>query len=80
MCLSGTKISGYNRSQFLYESLCDLDSQLKAVGSQLYIFNGSPAEIFTILHKEAGVTHLSFEQVGQDTMGYKDLGILLVKM
>ncbi|KAK4299626.1 hypothetical protein Pmani_028111 [Petrolisthes manimaculis] len=59
---AGTKTSGYNRAQFLYESLCDLDSELKAVGSQLFIFNGVPAEIFTTLHREAGVTHLSFEQ------------------
>ena len=57
------KVTGYNRQKYLMESLIDLDNQLRDVGSQLFVCEGSPVDIFTTLHKEIGLTHLSFEQV-----------------
>lgn len=59
---AGTKVTGYNRQQYLTESLIALDKQFRKLGSQLFICKGSPLDIFTTLHKEIGLTHLSFEQ------------------
>lgn len=61
--MTGTKITGYNRQQYLTETLIDLDNQFRKHGSQLFVFKGNPIDIFTIFHKELGMTHLSFEQV-----------------
>lgn len=59
---AGTKITGYNRQQYLTESLIDLDNQFRRHGYQLLVCKGSPVEIFKTLYKEVGMTHLSFEQ------------------
>lgn len=49
--------------QFLTESLCDLDEQLRAVGGQLFVFKGKPTAVIKMLHAEIGITRLTFEQV-----------------
>ncbi|XP_042235511.1 cryptochrome-1-like isoform X2 [Homarus americanus] len=59
---AGTNITGYNRLNFLTETLNSLDEQLREVGSQLFVFKGNPTEIFRILHKEAGITRITCEQ------------------
>lgn len=59
---AGTEVSGYNRMQFLTESLCDLDEQLRAVGGQLFVFKGKPTAVIKMLHAEIGITRLTFEQ------------------
>ncbi|KAG0726473.1 Cryptochrome-1 [Chionoecetes opilio] len=58
----GMKVTGYNRQHYLMGALSDLDDQLREHGSQLFMCKGSPVDVFTTLHKEMGVTHLSFEQ------------------
>ncbi|MPC19637.1 Cryptochrome-1 [Portunus trituberculatus] len=60
--ITRTKVTGYNRQRYLTESLLDLDQQLRDVGSQLFVCEGNPVDIFSTLHKEIGLTHLSFEQ------------------
>lgn len=49
--------------QFLTEALYDLDAQLRAVGGQLHIFKGKPADVIKMLHTEIRITRLTFEQV-----------------
>lgn len=48
--------------QFLIESLIDLNNQLKKLGSRLFIFRGSPVQIFHRFWEELGLTRLCFEQ------------------
>lgn len=62
--LRRTELMGYNRMQFLTESLRNLDDQLRALGGQLYVMKGEPTVIFKILHAEAGMSRLTLEQVG----------------
>ncbi|KAK7067553.1 hypothetical protein SK128_012638 [Halocaridina rubra] len=59
---AGTKVTGYNRAQFLTQSLADLDKQFRELGTQLYVFKGDPVDIFRILHNECGMSQLTFEQ------------------
>lgn len=58
-----TEPMGYNRMQYLTESLRNLDAQLRALGGQLYVMKGEPTVIFKILHAEAGMARLTLEQV-----------------
>lgn len=48
--------------KYLLEALQDLDSQLKALGSRLYMFKGSPTEVFFQFWQELGLARLCFEQ------------------
>ncbi|ROT82146.1 putative cryptochrome-1 isoform X1 [Penaeus vannamei] len=57
-----TEPMGYNRMQYLTESLRNLDAQLRALGGQLYVMKGEPTVIFKILHAEAGMARLTLEQ------------------
>lgn len=41
----GSSRAGVNRIRFLLESLKDLDSSLKKLGSRLLIFKGEPSEV-----------------------------------
>uniref|UniRef100_A0A1B6CJU7 Cryptochrome-1 n=1 Tax=Clastoptera arizonana TaxID=38151 RepID=A0A1B6CJU7_9HEMI len=59
---AGTKIICYNRMRFILESLHDLDRQFRASGGRLYVFNGSPIEIFQKLKQKLGVNRICFEQ------------------
>lgn len=59
---AGTKITGYNRLYYLTEALNDLDSHFRELGSQLFVLKGEPTEIIKILHKEAGINCITFEQ------------------
>lgn len=53
----GSSMSGLNRIQFLLESLGDLDSSLKKLGSRLLILKGEPSEVLIRCLKE--VNHLT---------------------
>lgn len=55
-----SKISA-NRWNFLLESLRDLDSQLKRLGSHLFVVRGRDVEVLPKLLSQWGVTRLSFE-------------------
>lgn len=59
---AGTKNVGYNRMRFLLESLQDLDNQLRAYGGRLYMFKGSPKEIFQLMHEKLSLQKICFEQ------------------
>ncbi|KAF4522540.1 Chryptochrome 1 [Ephemera danica] len=59
---AGTRLVGYNRMRFLLEALADLDRQLRAVGGQLYLLQGSPSRLFQRLWEERSLTKLCFEQ------------------
>ncbi|KAK9804209.1 hypothetical protein WJX72_001282 [[Myrmecia] bisecta] len=52
---------GTNRLQFLLESLQDLDSSLRARGSQLLVLRGNPVDLLPVLFKEWSITQLCFE-------------------
>lgn len=53
---------GVNRWLFLLESLQDLDTSLKNLGSRLIVVRGNPTEVFPILFKEWKISHLAFER------------------
>ncbi|XP_071792205.1 cryptochrome-1-like isoform X1 [Asterias amurensis] len=60
--VAGTKVCGFNRWRFLYESLEDIDRRLKEFGGRLYTFKGDPCTIFSQLIEEWGMNLLTFEQ------------------
>ncbi|KAL4194967.1 hypothetical protein AMTRI_Chr05g62190 [Amborella trichopoda] len=57
----GSKKSALNRIQFLLESLSDLDSSLKALGSRLLLFNGDPVHTIKRLLNRWNIGRLCFE-------------------
>ncbi|XP_042494709.1 (6-4)DNA photolyase isoform X2 [Macadamia integrifolia] len=57
----GSSRSGLNRIQFLLESLNDLDSSLRKLGSRLLLFRGDPIEVLIRLLKEWRIKKLCFE-------------------
>ncbi|XP_077211301.1 DNA photolyase family protein isoform X2 [Tasmannia lanceolata] len=57
----GSARSGLNRIQFLLESLIDLDSSLKKLGSRLLLFRGDPVQILVRLLKQWNIGKLCFE-------------------
>lgn len=68
--------TGPNRWRFLIQSLKDLDSSLKLLGSRLFVIKGKPAETFKELFKEWNVKKLTFEI---DTEPYSKERDLLIK-
>lgn len=52
---------GPNRWRFLIQSLNDLDSSLKKIGSRLFLIKGKPLESFQKIFKEWNVKLLTFE-------------------
>lgn len=52
---------GPNRWRFLIQSLNDLDSNLKKIGSRLFLIKGKPEETFQKIFKEWNVKLLTFE-------------------
>ncbi|XP_064121732.1 cryptochrome-1-like [Macrobrachium nipponense] len=67
--LLGTKVAAYNRIRFLTDALGDLDSYFRKQGSQLHVFKGDPVEIFRMLHKNCGMSRLTFEQHVSSLLG-----------
>uniref|UniRef100_A0A2P2JWZ5 DNA photolyase n=1 Tax=Rhizophora mucronata TaxID=61149 RepID=A0A2P2JWZ5_RHIMU len=63
----GSTRAGLNRIRFLLESLADLDSSLRRLGSRLLVFNGEPSEVLVRCLKEWEVKKLCFEY---DTQPY----------
>ncbi|XP_058822290.1 cryptochrome-1 [Topomyia yanbarensis] len=59
---AGTKLVGYNRMQFLLESLADLDRQLREIGGQLFMFRGNAVNVMRRLFEELNIKKLCFEQ------------------
>ncbi|KAL5823131.1 hypothetical protein ACOSQ4_021031 [Xanthoceras sorbifolium] len=57
----GSTLAGLNRIRFLLESLVDLDSSLKKLGSRLLILKGEPSEVVIRCLKEWDVKKLCFE-------------------
>lgn len=53
--------TGPNRWRFLLQSLKDLDTSLKSLGSRLFVVKGKPVETFQNLFKEWNVKKLTFE-------------------
>ncbi|KAF4518708.1 (6-4)-photolyase(1) [Ephemera danica] len=52
---------GTNRWRFLQQSLQDLDSKLRAIGSRLYVLRGKPENVFPKIFKDWKVKRLTFE-------------------
>ncbi|KAL3918704.1 MAG: hypothetical protein SGILL_004109 [Bacillariaceae sp.] len=50
------------RANFLVECLNDLDSNLRKLGSRLYVLEGDPTEVLPEKFDTWGITHLSFEE------------------
>ncbi|KAL6334320.1 hypothetical protein AAG906_014721 [Vitis piasezkii] len=57
----GSSRAGLNRIQFLLESLVDLDSSLRQLGSRLLVLKGDPGEVIIRCLKEWEVKRLCFE-------------------
>ncbi|XP_024026150.1 (6-4)DNA photolyase [Morus notabilis] len=57
----GSSRAGLNRIRFLLESLVDLDSNLKELGSRLLVLKGEPGEILIRCLKQWDVKRLCFE-------------------
>ncbi|KAJ9568522.1 hypothetical protein OSB04_004488 [Centaurea solstitialis] len=57
----GSKLAGLNRIRFLLESLVDLDSSLKKLGSRLLVLHGEPGDVVIRCLKEWDVKRLCFE-------------------
>ncbi|KAJ6706303.1 CRYPTOCHROME [Salix purpurea] len=57
----GSKLAGLNRIRFLLESLVDLDTSLKKLGSRLLISKGEPGQVLIQCLKEWGVKKLCYE-------------------
>ncbi|XP_010487391.1 PREDICTED: (6-4)DNA photolyase-like [Camelina sativa] len=57
----GSSRSGVNRIRFLLESLKDLDSSLKKLGSRLLVLKGEPGEVLVRCLQEWKVKRLCFE-------------------
>jgi len=52
---------GPNRWRFLLQSLADLDSKLKTIGSRLFVIRGKPEEVLKSIFKSWNVKLLTFE-------------------
>ncbi|KAG8379869.1 hypothetical protein BUALT_Bualt07G0134200 [Buddleja alternifolia] len=57
----GSKRAGLNRIRFLLESLVDLDSSLRRIGSRLVVLKGDPGEVILRCLKEWSIKKLCFE-------------------
>ncbi|XP_034695357.1 (6-4)DNA photolyase isoform X2 [Vitis riparia] len=57
----GSSRAGLNRIRFLLESLVDLDSSLRQLGSRLLVLKGDPGEVIIRCLKEWEVKRLCFE-------------------
>ncbi|KAL3511853.1 hypothetical protein ACH5RR_024570 [Cinchona calisaya] len=57
----GSSRAGLNRIRFLLESLEDLDTSLKKLGSRLLVLKGEPSEIVIHCLKEWNISKLCFE-------------------
>jgi len=53
---------GPNRTRFLLQSLEDLDSSLKKLGSRLYVVRGDPVEVLGNLFQEWDVQRITWEE------------------
>ncbi|CAM8954250.1 unnamed protein product [Rhodiola kirilowii] len=58
---SGSSLAGLNRIRFLLESLVDLDSTLRRLGSRLLVMRGEPGEVISRCLKEWDIKKLCFE-------------------
>ncbi|XP_057968620.1 (6-4)DNA photolyase isoform X2 [Malania oleifera] len=63
----GSARAGLNRIRFLLESLVDLDSSLRKLGSRLLVVKGEPSEVLIRCLKEWDIKELCFEY---DTESY----------
>lgn len=52
---------GDNRWRFLIECLNDIDAQLRTIGTRLFVFHGSPGEVFKDIFKQWDVKKITFE-------------------
>lgn len=57
----GSSLAGLNRIRFLLESLADLDSSLRNLGSRLLILRGDPSQVLIRCLREWSITKLCFE-------------------
>ncbi|CAI9281293.1 unnamed protein product [Lactuca saligna] len=57
----GSNLAGLNRIRFLLESLVDLDSGLKKLGSRLLVLHGEPSDVVIRCLKEWDIKRLCFE-------------------
>ncbi|GAB2269470.1 (6-4)DNA photolyase [Dionaea muscipula] len=57
----GSSRAGLNRIQFLLESLSDLDSSLRKIGSRLLVLKGEPGQVLIRCLKQWNIKKLCFE-------------------
>ncbi|XP_077318083.1 cryptochrome-2 isoform X2 [Lithobates pipiens] len=73
---SSSSSGGVNRWRFLLQSLEDLDSSLRKLGSRLFVVRGQPADVFPRLFKEWGVTRLTFQYDSEPFGKERDAAIM----
>ncbi|XP_069596014.1 cryptochrome-2 isoform X1 [Ranitomeya imitator] len=67
---------GINRWRFLLQSLEDLDSSLRKLGSRLFVVRGQPADVFPRLFKEWSVNRLTFQYDSEPFGKERDAAIM----
>ncbi|XP_028649658.1 cryptochrome-2 [Erpetoichthys calabaricus] len=73
---AGSTNVGVNRWRFLLESLEDLDTSLRKLGSRLFVIRGQPADVFPRLFKEWNITRLTFEYDSEPFGKERDAAII----
>jgi deoxyribodipyrimidine photo-lyase len=82
----GLRKTGVFRAKFLLESLRDLDTQLRGMGSGLLVRQGLPAEVLEEVAKEYGATkvysssEIGFEEIEQMTLVSEHLKVLNIEV
>lgn len=56
------EVVGINRYHFLLKTLTNLDSNLRAIGSRLYIIRGNPEEVIPLIVNQWNVDLVTFEK------------------
>lgn len=72
----GTKTIGYNRMQFLLESLHDLNRQFHNFGGQLYVFQDKPVNVFRHLWTQYNISSIHFEQDCEPIWRARDMAVI----
>lgn len=67
-----------HRMAFLLESLQDLDEQLRAKGSRLFVVRGKPEEVLPGLFEEWNVKKLTFEADSEPRSRERDREVSIV--
>ena len=64
-----------HRYRFLLQSLEDLDTRLRSVGSRLHVFRGCCLDIISNLHLKYGIQKLCFQEDCEPIWKKRNVGV-----